>query len=91
MSKKKNIQWWQCPECGWDPSDITDMDSPELFYYVEDGIAKPIKDKGLDVYPRRIRGCSFFDFWSGATGSAWTEIHRCPNCNKEFEFDNSTI
>ena len=120
MNKKtKEISWWECPECGWNHSDITDMDSPESFYYIKDGKAIPImngwveitdpitleihwefnikifkkimKEKGLGIYPKRINGSSFFDFWSGASGSAWTEIHKCPNCDKEFEFSNSTI
>lgn len=115
----KEIMWWECPKCGWNPSDITGMDSPELFYYIENNKAVPLregwveitdpitlvihwefniklfrkimKEKGLGIYPKRINGSSFFDPWSGASGSAWTEIHKCPNCNEEFEFSNSSI
>ena len=117
--KDRNIMWWECPECGWNPSDITDMDSPELFYYIEDGKAIPIRDgwkeitdpitlethwefniklftkiiknKGVGIYPKRINGSYVIDHYSGASGSAWTEVHRCPNCNKEFNYGNSTI
>ncbi|MBA7467115.1 hypothetical protein ES707_02311 [subsurface metagenome] len=119
--KEKEIMWWECPECGWCPSDITDMDSPELFYYVENNKAIPIKEgwievrnenkgsltytfkmnlellkeimktKNTGIYPRRINGSSCYDYWSGASGCSWDEIHKCPNCNEEFEFGNSTI
>ena len=116
MSK---FNWWECPDCGWDPSNITDMNSPELFYYIENGIAKPIKEgwkevynvkgdlesyefnlkifkeimktKNKGIYPRRINSSYCFDPWSGANGSCWDEVHKCPSCNEEFEFGNSTI
>ena len=116
MSK---FNWWQCPECGWDPLDITDMDSPELFYYIENSKAILIKEgwkevynekgeldswefnlelfreimkaKNTGIYPKKTNGRSCYDPWSGATGSSWKEIHKCPNCDKEFDFSNSTI
>lgn len=105
-------------ECGWNPFDVTDLDSPELFYYIENGEAIPIREswvpsedyekdgsmsinyekikeifrsKGVKVYPVRKDGGSIVDYYSGVSGFAWNEVHCCPNCNEEFEFDNSTI
>jgi len=40
---------WQCPGCGWEPSDVIDIDDPELFYYIENGKAIVISNSWLKV------------------------------------------
>jgi hypothetical protein len=45
----------------------------------------------VEVYPKRLNGAQEYDSWSGASGHSWKEIHKCPNCNQEFYFTNSTI
>jgi len=108
---------YQC-ECGWDPYEVMDLGSPDLFYYIENGKAIPIKEswvetedyeekgtlsinyekikeifktKGVKVYPVRKDGGTAYDHYSGVSGSFWTEVHCCPNCNQEFQYENSTI
>jgi hypothetical protein len=50
-----------------------------------------IKKLGKQVYPIHKHHHPVTDYWSGANGFSWIEVHFCPNCNEEFEFQNSTI
>ena len=73
-------------ENSWDEED---KDGSCKINYNE--IKKIFKEEGVKVYPVRKDGRSCMDWYSGVSGESWIEVHCCPNCNEEFEFENSTI
>jgi len=114
----KKYRTYCCPDCAWNPADVMDLDCPELFYYIEDGKAKPIHNSWIDdlnnkeygamipnyqvlamistvkkvvIYPIRDKWYPEVDYYSGASGDSWRETHKCPKCNEEFVYWNSTI
>jgi len=86
---------YRCLDCGWDPP----MDS---FYYVEEGeyfdctvptatgiggdpeIEHEVYPKYKDFQHNYGKAMEF-----GGSPIDWTEVHFCPSCGKEFEFENS--
>ena len=92
-----DFNWWECPRCGWDWGN-------EGYYYVDKGKAIDCTEldektnnlvgkapKGKKVYP--VYGAEEFNYGAsmnfGGNPVDWTELHKCPKCNIEFEFENS--
>lgn len=83
-----------CPDCGWDPPDthiyyVSEGKAIDCTYWNEENSLMYMQSNapnGKKVYPinEGVNQYSYFGDYS------WTEIHLCPNCNKEFEFQNGT-
>lgn len=92
-----------CPDCGWDPS--SEGFDGEFYYFdgreavnctkmEENGRSFSVRGEspnGEAVYPRSENYSSsrYAAYEFGIDGHNWTEIYFCPNCMKEFSFENS--
>ena len=76
---------YSCPLCGWKAPN-------NGFYEIRNKRAVTVK---LDVpeeefYPKIINVRS--EMCDGMfEGSNWTEVHKCPKCSEEFEFENANF
>lgn len=90
--------YWEC-KCGWSYND-------DGLYYIEEGelhdctgydkntrrlVSTATKDK--DVYPKygnvTPNGWAAMEFGL-SNPEDWKETHRCPHCDVEFTFENSS-
>jgi len=89
--------YWEC-DCGWSYGD-------DGLYYIEDGEVQDCTGynketrrlestapEGKEVYPKI--GPANYNRWAayefGGFPTDWEETHRCPHCDKEFAFENSS-
>ena len=85
---------YNCPNCGFKPPidktyiikndkvkkiKIEDENSENIEKYLDNEIWPKIIEMKTEI----IDG--MFD------GNAWTEVHYCPNCKKEFSFENANF
>lgn len=66
--------------------------------YYEDGVYKGeeenkeiTKHVKRQIYPITKNGRTYSNTVMGIGGQSWDEVHKCPNCNKEWEFDNANF
>jgi hypothetical protein len=82
---------YTCPDCGFKPP------IDKIYFIKNDKIKKRSMDDIIDfenddnVYWPKINNMRTEVIDGMFDGNSWIEIHYCPNCKKEFSFENANF
>jgi len=80
---------YKCPDCGFKPP------VDKIYYIKNDKIKKKSLDDVMNFedddneYWPKLENVKTQLIDEMFEGTDWTEVHYCPNCKKEFKFNNA--